>query len=31
MYIEQGGEGRDLFLMLHGMGATGREPVRPCP
>jgi len=23
MYIEQGGEGPDLLLMLHGMGATG--------
>ncbi|MDM0077913.1 alpha/beta hydrolase [Variovorax sp. J2P1-59] len=23
MYIEQGGEGADLLLMLHGMGATG--------
>ena len=23
MYMEQGGEGRDLLLMLHGMGATG--------
>lgn len=23
MYIEQGGEGKDLLLMLHGMGATG--------
>jgi pimeloyl-ACP methyl ester carboxylesterase len=23
MYLEQGGEGPDLLLMLHGMGATG--------
>jgi pimeloyl-ACP methyl ester carboxylesterase len=23
MYVEQGGEGADLLLMLHGMGATG--------
>lgn len=23
MYVEQGGEGPDLLLMLHGMGATG--------
>jgi pimeloyl-ACP methyl ester carboxylesterase len=30
MYLEQGGEGPDLLLMLHGMGATGAvwSPMR---